>query len=712
METENNIILLETALKYIERGIPVFFVIGKHPPHNFKWGRLKNRLPTATELREWFEKYPGITGIAMVTGKLSGVIAIDGDIKDPDNSVDPEIPKKLKSEGHPEAQTASLGSHHLVAFDPSLGFTSNNGVLPGLDIKSQGGYILIEPSVGFYGQDEPEYQKYNGNQYKWIEEFKSKDDLKPFPEWLLGMIKQNKKGLSDKHWKETFVSPIIPGTRNGSFASIVGGLLKRFPMDEWEILVWPTVQDKNKLQEKPLGEAELRTVYDSIAKREQIQQGKSKVGETSIACFDELGLQIKTETESGNIYCNLSEILISSQSIDADVAISIEPKEGEIIRSFRQRINLLSLGAVDSLATRLSRAHGGRRDADKGGYNWDLILNDVVLKAKETLKDAQQPKFFTDSEYVEPKFLFYPFVQDNVPNVLFGQSEVGKSFWALNLAVSFAMEIEFLGVKAAERGKTLYLDYEDDETTFISRLYKVCRGLNMDYKAVASQILYYQPLGDIKGSTDVIRKMVAKNNISLMIIDAGGDASGGPSKEECVLSMFNALKSIPCANLILHHEPKKVNNESQPYYGSTYWKNRSRISWRLETEKEENGVKTIKMSIQKASNMSRQPDIYYNFIWDNSINPVSGELFAAVKLERIDNVQNQKGTQDVILDILSGGKRLKVKELHEMANTINAKIALNPIKNCLSRMRKAGLVDNKNGEWFISVSNSGNEQKT
>ncbi len=110
--------------------------------------------------------------------------------------------------------------------------------------------------------------------------------------------------------------------------------------------------------------------------------------------------------------------------------------------------------------------------------------------------------------------------------------------------------------------------------------------------------------------------------------------------------------------------------------------------------------------------MSRQPDIYYNFIWDNSINPVSGELFAAVKLERIDNVQNQKGTQDVILDILSGGKRLKVKELHEMANTINAKIALNPIKNCLSRMRKAGLVDNKNGEWFISVSNSGNEQKT
>lgn len=74
--------------------------------------------------------------------------------------------------------------------------------------------------------------------------------------------------LSKKDWRERLTEPIEVGTRNNDFASIIGGLLKRFPMDEWDSVVWPTVQNNNKLQEKPLAPAELKTTYDSICKAE------------------------------------------------------------------------------------------------------------------------------------------------------------------------------------------------------------------------------------------------------------------------------------------------------------------------------------------------------------------------------------------------------------------------------------------------------------
>ena len=290
MDSKNNKNLLGTALKYLEMGLPVFPVIGKYPPQGFKWAEFQNRLPTVAELKEWFENYSGITGIAMPTGKLSGMIAIDCDVKDPKKRIDPEILKKLKSEKHPESLTGSLGSHFFVAYDSSLGFTSNAGVLSGLDIKSHGGYVLLPPSVALYGQDELKYHRFNRNEYKWVKEYKSKDDLKSFPAWLLEMIRENKKSGIGKNWKEKMINPIEKGNRNVDFTSIIGGLLSKFKIDEWETFVWPVVVNQNNAQSEPLPESELRTVFESIKKRRLINgvEKNNKTSKVVSVCFADI----------------------------------------------------------------------------------------------------------------------------------------------------------------------------------------------------------------------------------------------------------------------------------------------------------------------------------------------------------------------------------------------------------------------------------------
>jgi putative DNA primase/helicase len=282
--------LLDTAIKYLEMGIPVFPVIGKYPPQGFKWAEFQDRIPTIKEIKEWFEKYPGITGIAMPMGKLSGMIAIDCDVKDPKKSINPEILKRLKSEGHPESLTGSFGSHFFVSYDPSLGFTSNAGVLTGLDIKSHGGYVLLPPSIALYGQDELEYHRFNRNEYKWVKEYKSKNDLKHFPAWLLKMIGQNKKSGSGKDWKEKMINPIEKGSRNVDFTSIIGGLLNKFDIGEWESFVWPVVVKLNKAQDEPLPESELRTVFESIKKRRLINgvEKNNKTSKVVSVCFADI----------------------------------------------------------------------------------------------------------------------------------------------------------------------------------------------------------------------------------------------------------------------------------------------------------------------------------------------------------------------------------------------------------------------------------------
>ena len=246
--------------KYTELGIPTFPEIGKNPV--VSWKPFQTRFPTPEEIKKW-ETLKNITGIAGSAGKFSDICVIDCDIKNPKKTCDPEIIKRLQEERHPEFKTGSGGSQFIVQYTSEV--KTKDGVLIGVDIKSDGGCFTLPPSKSLYGQDQLEYAHFNGNEYKWIKEFK-REELKPFPSWLLKMIKDNMpKEKSD--WSEV-MQGVSEGNRNGTAASVAGKILLGLKIEDWENIGWTSLEAWNNKCAPPLPRQELRTTFQSVGRTE------------------------------------------------------------------------------------------------------------------------------------------------------------------------------------------------------------------------------------------------------------------------------------------------------------------------------------------------------------------------------------------------------------------------------------------------------------
>jgi hypothetical protein len=73
-------------------------------------------------------------------------------------------------------------------------------------------------------------------------------------------------------WREG-LRGVAEGQRNATAAAIVGKILGRLPEELWETAGWGGLKEWNRLNTVPLPEAELRAVFQSIARRERTKRG-------------------------------------------------------------------------------------------------------------------------------------------------------------------------------------------------------------------------------------------------------------------------------------------------------------------------------------------------------------------------------------------------------------------------------------------------------
>lgn len=191
--------MLEQALKYADNGwyvFPVHGIVkgqctcrmrcsspGKHPIP-------KDGLNAATtdenQIRKWFEEYPN-ANIAIATGEQSGLWVVDIDNK---HSV--EIGNQLVGHGEHSwreleelngrvndtmsVETGSGGVHYYFQWTSGCGGNRAN-LMPGIDVRGEGGYVVAPPSVHA-----------SGHVYSWWDE-----GLLPIvpPNWLVVFAKTN-----------------------------------------------------------------------------------------------------------------------------------------------------------------------------------------------------------------------------------------------------------------------------------------------------------------------------------------------------------------------------------------------------------------------------------------------------------------------------------------------------------------------------------------
>ena len=199
-----------SALAYAARGLPVFPLHtpqaeghgcsckggpgcsspGKHP-------RTKNGFKDATtdkqQIEDWWTKWAD-ANIGIRTGRASGWLVLDvdkekGGFESLQESGLDSLPDTLT------AETGSGGFHIIFEYPSADEIRNATGILPGVDIRGEGGYIVAAPSG-----------HRSGEQYKWLEETVAAS----VPDWLFALIDKSRK--SDSSGKNA--DPIKEGQRN------------------------------------------------------------------------------------------------------------------------------------------------------------------------------------------------------------------------------------------------------------------------------------------------------------------------------------------------------------------------------------------------------------------------------------------------------------------------------------------------------------------
>jgi len=130
--------LLPTALSYLGRGYSVI-PVGQDKRPLVIWKEFQSRRATAEELVKWFEEYPN-TQIGIVTGEISDLTVVDIE-SDGDLTL-------LKDETY-TVKTGGGGIHVYFKYDKD--FKNAVKILPSVDVRSEGGYVIASGSVSTKG---------------------------------------------------------------------------------------------------------------------------------------------------------------------------------------------------------------------------------------------------------------------------------------------------------------------------------------------------------------------------------------------------------------------------------------------------------------------------------------------------------------------------------------------------------------------------------
>lgn len=267
-----------------------------------------------------------------------------------------------------------------------------------------------------------------------------------------------------------------------------------------------------------------------------------------------------------------------ADSITGEIVVE-SSVDGRANHIHQGRLNLDSTNGKRDLATYLQKIDGE--------VPWRQLLETFaagILKAERVgepfIKAGRLPQRMVPAPLVE-KLL--PALK---PTSIFGPGGSGKGYIATGIAVHHNLGIPFVGLKV-QKGRTLYLDWEDDVEEFDMRVKEVAAGLNLES---VPEIDYRVCRSPLRHQAHQIARYVSENGITLVVVDsveaAAGTAGEGRSYEDSAKSFFAALRQLGRVTVLLIDHVSSQSRKGEDTgpakaYGSIFKENWCRSTWEM-----------------------------------------------------------------------------------------------------------------------------------
>jgi len=215
--------------------------------------------------KEEFKKLARFQGIGVVTGQISNITVLDFDL----SSEDTEWYSIFSEMNIPTVKTVSGGRHFYFNYSTKL-YTLATKIH--IDVRNDGGFVVMPPS-------RVELKDKTLGSYSWIKDLTNSlvDIPTEFYSWF-----KSKNQISDKfvviNKPPVTLEGASEGTRNQKATQVAGLYINshRGDLD----LAWGALQNWNlQRNNPPLDEKELRATFNSIAKKDSINNPEVKVAQ-------------------------------------------------------------------------------------------------------------------------------------------------------------------------------------------------------------------------------------------------------------------------------------------------------------------------------------------------------------------------------------------------------------------------------------------------
>ncbi len=217
-------------------------VIETKPEDNFGWVKkqgwkpLQSRIATDTEFERMFSA-DDITGIGVITGKISNLYVLDEDCYK-------ECGQQVIRKSPLIASTANGGRHYFFKYDESveqIGLKKNVYI----EGKGEGGFVVLCPSVVLKKDN-----KEKGS-YLWVQKCKIAD-IPAISKADIAFKKSDKEMIgSTVPWEEIMEVP--QGSRHNDMRTLMIKKLNSTKPEDWDSFLWNEIQMYNNGYQPPIG---------------------------------------------------------------------------------------------------------------------------------------------------------------------------------------------------------------------------------------------------------------------------------------------------------------------------------------------------------------------------------------------------------------------------------------------------------------------------